>query len=82
MTRRSVRFLTRGKCHLCDGGLRRLVRLAPLFRVSVEVVEITSDRELEDEYHLRIPVILGRDGDVLAEGELGLLSVIRALVSA
>ncbi len=38
--------------------------------MTVEVVDITSDTDLESEYHLRIPVVLDRKGRIVAEGRI------------
>jgi hypothetical protein len=45
-------------------------RAARWLPVTVEVVDITSDSDLEAEYHLRIPVVLDRKGRVVAEGRI------------
>ena len=59
--------------------VRQVVRWLPL---DVEVIDIAAVPELEDEYHLRIPVLLDRRGDVVAEGEISLVGVVRACLSA
>ncbi len=82
MSRRSVRFLTRSGCFLCDEAHRKLSTVASLLRVEVEVVDIRNDVDLEDEYHLRIPVILDADGVVRVEGEIGWRQAIKAILSA
>ena len=79
MDRRVVRFLTRPGCGLCDVALRRLRRLERWVPVDVHEVDITSDPQLEAEYHLRIPVVLNRRGRVVAEGEIGMAAAIRAM---
>ena len=67
---------------MCDDAHRKLSTVASLLRVEVEVVDIRDDVELEDEFHLRIPVVLGADGAVKAEGEIGWRDIIRSAVSA
>lgn len=47
--------------------VRRAVRWSG---ASVEVVDIDSDDELIRLYSLRIPVVLGPGGDVVAEGRI------------
>ena len=82
MARRNVQLLTRPGCGLCDVALRRLRRLERWLPVEVHEVDIASDPALEAEYHLRIPVILDRHGRVVAEGEIGMATTIRAMVLA
>jgi hypothetical protein len=55
---------------LCDAALPKVNRAARWLPVTVEVVDITSDSDLEAEYHLRIPVVLDRKGRVVAEGRI------------
>jgi hypothetical protein len=63
-----VRFLMREGCHLCDQA-RPLVRsAASRSGVGVVEVDIDDDDGLVARYGLRIPVILGPDEQVLAEG--------------
>lgn len=63
-----VKFLVRPGCHLCDDA--RPVVAAEVGRAGGMVIEIDieSDDSLLKEYGLRIPVALGPDGSVLAEG--------------
>jgi thiol-disulfide isomerase/thioredoxin len=63
-----VKFLTRPGCHLCEEAFPLVERAARRARVEVEIVDIETDDALVAEYGLRIPVLLGPDGDVLAEG--------------
>ena len=46
----------------------------------METVDITTDRDLEAEYHLRIPVVLNQHGDVVAEGVIGIKESVRAVL--
>lgn len=64
----AVRLLSRPGCHLCEDALQLLSREAP--NVRVDVVNITSDADLESTYIFRIPVVLF-EGAVLAEGVIG-----------
>lgn len=52
---------SRPECHLCDAMLDELVPLLGE-RAKVSVVDISTDRELERELGLKIPVL--RAGDV------------------
>jgi hypothetical protein len=61
-------FLTRLGCHLCDQA-RPHVQEA-VFRAGgvLEEIDIDSDDVLTRVYGLRIPVVLGPNGEVMAEG--------------
>jgi len=63
-----VRFLTRRGCHLCDQARPVLVKVAKGMNVGIEEVDIDGDDELTKLYGLRVPVVLGAHGRVLAEG--------------
>lgn len=62
--------------------LPKLNRFGRLLGIAVEVCDITEDRRLEDEYHLRIPVILGTDGSVMAEGPISNWEAFRVVLSS
>lgn len=64
----SLRFVTRPRCHLCEDAAAVLERVAGRLRVPVETLNIEEDDALLREYALRIPVLLGPDGEVVAEG--------------
>ena len=66
---RSVRFLTRDGCSLCDDALPRVRRIAPRLGLEVEVLDVDA-AGLAGAYGERIPVLLGRDDRVLAEGRM------------
>ncbi len=66
----SVRFLTRKGCHLCDDALGMLRQEAHRLRVSVVEVDIDLDITLREVYDSRVPVVLGPDGQILAEGRM------------
>jgi hypothetical protein len=82
MSHRTLVFLTRPGCGLCDSALPKVQRTARWLRCHVEVVDITTDRDLESEYHLRIPVVLNRHGDVVAEGVIGSKESMMAMLGA
>jgi hypothetical protein len=48
--------------------------------LDLEVVDIGSDPELEAQYHLRIPVVLDRNGRVLAEGQISRRAAVAAVL--
>lgn len=51
-------LLTRPGCHLCEVASEALDRVAATSGEAWTEVDITGDAELEDEYGLRIPVVL------------------------
>ena len=75
----AFKFLTRPGCHLCDEA-RPLVEQAILRRGgTLEEVDIDTDDSLIRDYGMRIPVLLGPDEMVIAEGQIGRASLRRAL---
>ena len=70
MQYRRMQFLTRPGCGLCDEALPLVRRTARLLGVELIVVNISEDPHLEAVYHLRIPVLLSRNGTVLAESRI------------
>lgn len=57
---------------MCDAALPRVIKVARWLPVTVDVIDISSDAGLESEYHLRIPVLLDRQGRVVAEGRISM----------
>ena len=51
-------LLTRPGCHLCDVAKETMDRVAAKSGEAWTEVDISADPELEDEYGLRIPVVL------------------------
>jgi hypothetical protein len=72
-------FLTRPGCHLCEAA--RPIVLAEVGQVGGELVEVDVDGDdrLLIEYGARIPVVLGPDGAVLAEGAIEQRALHRSL---
>lgn len=54
--------------------------MSRLLGFAVETRDITADPVLEEEFHLRIPVLLDDAGSVIAEGSLTMWVVMRALL--
>lgn len=63
-----MKFLTRDGCHLCDEARPVLEKVAKKMNITIEEVDIEGDDELTKLYGLRVPVVLGAHGRVLAEG--------------
>lgn len=74
-------FLTRAGCCLCDDALEFVGPLASAYALTLERVDVDSDRELKREYGLRIPVVL-LDGQVLGEGRIASEDFSRRLSAA
>lgn len=64
----SLTFVTRSGCHLCDEAEPVVRAVATRLGAGLEVVDMDSDDALIRHYYLRVPVVLGPDGEVLAEG--------------
>ena len=73
-----VKLLTRPGCRLCDQVRPLLTSVAQGLGASVEEVDIDSSPALTRDYGLRIPVVLGPDNEVLAEGEVRDRRVLRS----
>ena len=63
-----ITFVTRPGCHLCDDAAGMVERVGRRLRVGVRTVNLEDDDDLIRLYSLRIPVVLGPDGSLLAEG--------------
>ncbi len=61
-------FLTRQGCHLCDDARVVLKKVASQRGVGINEVDIDTDDNLTKLYGLRVPVILDRHDQVVAEG--------------
>jgi hypothetical protein len=77
---RRLTFLTRQGCGLCAEALPRFESVMRWLPLDLEVVDIGSDPELEARYHLRIPVVLDRNGRVLAEGQISRCAAVAAVL--
>jgi hypothetical protein len=51
-------LLTRPGCHLCDVAKEAMTRVAELTGEAWTEVDVTGDDELEQEYGIRLPVVL------------------------
>lgn len=80
INRRSLMFVTKAECPLCDEGRGLVARHAARFGVAVDEVDVTSSQALLDEFGERVPVLLGIGHKVLAEGRLTTFAVQRALL--
>lgn len=60
-------LLARGYCHLCDLMLDAVHSRADAARLSIDVVDVDADAELEARYGEQVPVLLHGD-DVVCWG--------------
>lgn len=72
-------FVTRAGCHLCAEAEPLVVATAERMGIPVEVVDIDDDDDLIRRFALRIPVVLGPTGAVVAEGIIEKRSLRRQL---
>jgi hypothetical protein len=79
---RSLVFVTRADCGLCEEGLALVGMYARREGVSVELVDVDSDRRLTEQFGDRVPVVLDSAGTVLAEGRIGASAARRAAARA
>ena len=75
-------FVTRSGCHLCEQAEPVVQAVARRYGVRLEVVDMDSDDEMVRLYGLRVPVVLGPDGAVLAEGIIEGRELRRAVATA
>lgn len=79
---RSLVFVTRVDCSLCEEGLALVGTHARRQGVTVEVVDVDADRGLSEQFGDRVPVVLDADGTVLAEGRISAWAARRAAARA
>ena len=63
-----LRFLTRPGCHICDDARPLVMSEAARIGAMVTELNVDDDDGLMALYGLRIPVVLGRADQVIAEG--------------
>ena len=72
-----VRFLTRSECHLCDQARPILTSVVDGMGATMEEIDIDIHPEYSG-YGSRIPVVLGPENEVLAEGAIRDRRVLRS----
>ncbi len=68
MNNSSFRFLIRPGCHLCDEARPVVEKEVARVGGTIDEIDIDVDDALTRDYGMRIPVLLGPDEVVLAEG--------------
>jgi len=66
----TVQFLSRDQCPLCDAARPLVEKATNRFGGEVVEIDVDSSAELTAEYDTRVPVVLGPDGGVIAEGRI------------
>ncbi len=61
-------LLGRPGCHLCEDFLTEMLAAFPQLKGQVTQANVDDQPERRMVYGVRIPVLLGSDGEVLAEG--------------
>jgi len=72
-----VRFLTRSGCHLCDQARPMVISVVEGMDATMEEIDIDLHPEY-GHYGSRIPVVLGPQNEVLAEGAIRDRRVLRS----
>lgn len=67
---RRLIFYTRPECHLCAVAAPRVRRAALWTGYALQEINIDHYPEMAVDYGLRIPVVEGAGGEILAEGEV------------
>ena len=80
--RRTVRFLTRRNCQICDEALPGIQSWSERLGLALEVVDVDLSLELLADYDHRVPVVLDAAGEVLLEGRWGSLREARMMLRA
>jgi len=68
--RNRIRFLTRDGCHLCDLARPVVARLARRHGLDLIELDVDADEDLQARYGSRVPIVLGPEDQVLAEGDI------------
>ena len=63
-------LLTRAGCHLCEEFLETLREHGPEIAALVTIADVDSRSDWQQRFGLRVPVLIDRNGAVLAEGML------------
>ncbi len=78
----SVRFLTRPGCHLCDDARPIVEWAVRKAGVDLEEIDVDGDDPLLSLYGMRIPVVLGPEDEVIAEGVIVDRKALRKAISS
>jgi glutaredoxin len=77
---RTLTFVTRSACPLCDEAEALLERWSVRLGFDVETADVEADPTLESDYGTRVPVLLGPSGSVIAEGRWSQPRLVAALL--
>jgi hypothetical protein len=76
---RNVRFYVRPGCHLCDDARPLVARAATATGFGIDEIDVDADPATAVDYGLRIPVVEGPSGRILAEGIIDWRPLIREM---
>ena len=74
-----ITFYTRSGCHLCEEARPLVEKVVRSTGGVLEEVDIDADDALTRDYGIRVPVVVGPGGVVLAEGVIEARALRRAL---
>ena len=74
-------LLTRPQCGLCEEFLEELAHEFPHLAGQVRTANVDDRRDWQDLYGRRIPVLLGEDGAVWAEGVMDAAAIEQRLAA-
>lgn len=79
---RSITFVTREGCTLCEEALPGIRGWAERLGVSMEVVDVDASSDLLARFDHEVPVVLSGEGEVLLAGRWGPLREARMMLRA
>jgi thiol-disulfide isomerase/thioredoxin len=81
VTKRSITFITRQGCPLCEDALPGVQRWAERLDLGLDVIDVDAEG-LADRYGTTVPVVLGPDGEELLAGRWGGVRLTRMMLRA
>ncbi len=75
-------LLTRPECGLCEEFLEELAQEFPALAAAVRTADVDSRPDWRERFGRRIPVLLGEDGTVWAEGVMDPAAVAQHLAAS
>jgi len=79
---RSVTFVTRRGCTLCDEALPGIQGWVDRLGLEIAVVDVDESPDLLERFDHKVPVVLSDEGEVLLEGRWGGLREARMMLRA
>jgi hypothetical protein len=79
---RSITFITRQGCTLCDEALPGIEGWVERFGLEMTVVDVDLDLALLERFDHKVPVVLSDEGEILLWGRWGSLREARMMLRA